>query len=430
MSAGPSASAAAAAATLAEAIARSAQRTTDDAGVNGCAGDASNGASFDANAADDTPPEHPDGMPPPSEEYQQAHPGWKNRARGTKHGNLTVFSVADLDTAPPRSYLLKGLMSPGELSLWVGPPKCGKSFLMLHVAYLLSLGRPVFGRRVKRTRVLYVAAEGEAGIARRIEALRRRYGDSPDFHWIAQPTDLLHEPGHKADLREAAKACQAELVVLDTINRVLAGGDENSSQDMGALVLYMAELRTETKAHVAAVHHGTKASNGSTPRGHSCLTGADDALIEVTKQEDGVRTARIVHAKDDADGDVFSFRLDRVQLGSDGDGDPIATLIVEEADTPRAPRSNLTGTEGLALRMLDHALTEHGQWAAIGDDGKERRVVNVERWREYFYRDGKPGDSTATKRQAFNRARDSLLQKARIAARDDFVWRPDEAWRQ
>jgi hypothetical protein len=98
-----------------------------------------------------------DGMPPPSEAYQQAHPDWNAKPRGIKHGNLTVFSVTDLDTASPRGYLLKGIMAPGELSLWVGPPKCGKSFLMLHIAYLLSLCQPVFGRRVKRTRVLYVA---------------------------------------------------------------------------------------------------------------------------------------------------------------------------------------------------------------------------------------------------------------------------------
>src|SRR6185437_6783555 len=100
--------------------------------------------------------------------------------------------------------------------------------------------------------------------------------------------------------------------------------------DMGALVLYMAELRRDTNAHVAAIHHGTKASNGSTPRGHSCLTGADDALIEVTKHEDGSRAAKVVHAKDDADGWQFGFRLEPVTLGEDEDGDTITTLIVEE----------------------------------------------------------------------------------------------------
>jgi ABC-type cobalamin transport system ATPase subunit len=55
----------------------------------------------------------------------------------------------DIDSASPRGYLLKGLLSPAEISIWVGPPKCGKSFLLLHVAYMLSLGGSVFGRKVK-----------------------------------------------------------------------------------------------------------------------------------------------------------------------------------------------------------------------------------------------------------------------------------------
>ena len=55
------------------------------------------------------------------------------------------------------------LISPAEISVWVGPPKCGKSFLLLYLAYMLSLGRSVFGCRVKATKVLYVAAEGEGG---------------------------------------------------------------------------------------------------------------------------------------------------------------------------------------------------------------------------------------------------------------------------
>jgi len=58
-----------------------------------------------------------DGMPPPSDAYQQAHANWNAKPRGIKDGNLTVFSVTDLDTASPRGYLLKGLMAPGELSL-------------------------------------------------------------------------------------------------------------------------------------------------------------------------------------------------------------------------------------------------------------------------------------------------------------------------
>lgn len=262
----------------------------------------------------------------------------KAAPRGRAFGALIVLGTADLDTAEPRGYLVKGLISPAELSLWVGPPKCGKSFLLLYIAYMLSLGRGVFGRRVKRCPVLYVAAEGEGGIANRIRALRDRFGDAPDFHFIAQPADLLHQVGHLEDLKLAATSIAAGLIVLDTLSRLMAGGDENAPGDMGLFVKNVSELRHETEAHVAIVHHGTKGSNGSTPRGHSSLTGADDALIEVMKLADGTRTATVIHAKDDADGDRHGFKLDRVDLGRDPDGDPITTLIVAEMMEGRGAR--------------------------------------------------------------------------------------------
>jgi hypothetical protein len=194
----------------------------------------------------------PEPVPSPTQDHPEVG------RRGTPYGRLLVLGMADLDTAEPRDYLLKGLLSPSEISIWVGPPKCGKSFLLLYVAYMLSLGRRVFGRRVKLTKVLYVAAEGEAGIANRIRALRMKYGPSENFHFIAQPADLLHEAGDKATLIQAAQAVGATLIVLDTLSRLLAGGDENSPQDMGAFVRNVTEIRHDTGAHISIVHHGTK----------------------------------------------------------------------------------------------------------------------------------------------------------------------------
>lgn len=348
--------------------------------------------------------------------------------RGVPFGKLVVFSVADIDTAQPRSYLLKGLISPNEISLWVGPPKCGKSFLMLYIAYMLSFGRPVFGRRVKPTRVLYVAAEGEGGINNRIEALRRAHGDSPNFCFIAQPVDLLHPAGNLADLKLAAAG--RDLVIIDTLSRALAGGDENSSQDMGTLVAHITELRHDTNAHIAAVHHGTKASNGSNPRGHSCLTGADDALVEVTKDEaTGIRTARVVHAKDDADGYALTFRLEPVNLGTDDDNDPITTLIVHEeaAAAAKEKGSPLSDNDKIALRCLDATFRAEAILATVGDDNRERPVIREENWRKRFYAEGKPGEAQDAKRMAFKRAVSRLLAAGKISSRDDLIWRPD-AW--
>jgi hypothetical protein len=387
-----------------------------------------------------TPPPYFDELPP--------HPGYADRPepprdsqagqagqsgtppprRGQAFGRLLMLGMGDIDTAAPRGYLLKGLLSPNEISLWVGPPKCGKSFLLLHVAYLLSLGRSVFGRRVKPTVVLYVAAEGEAGIANRIRALRDKYGPSDNFHFIAQPADLLHEAGHKLELIDAATACGAELIVLDTLSRLMAGGDENSSQDMGLFISAVADIRFQTRAHVALVHHGTKASNGVSPRGHSSLTGADDALIEVTKLEDGTRLATVVHAKDDAGGMRWGFTLDRVQLGTDEDGDPITTLrVVENAEVPeRAERAApISDNLQIGLKTLHAAMKAHAVLATVGEDHAERSVITELDWRTWFYREGKPGETQDTKKKAFQRTVTGLLARGLIGSRDGFIWPED-----
>ena len=166
--------------------------------------------------------------------------------------------------------------------------------------------------------------------------------------------------GELSDLIAAANAIGVNLIVLDTLSRLLAGGDENSAQDMGMFIRNVSTLRHETLAHIAIVHHGTKASNGSTPRGHSSLTGADDALIEVLKLENSTRTATIIHAKDDVDGDRHAFELIPVELGTDDDGDPITTLIVREMTEAPARRSNekLSTNEQIALQCLHKALKD------------------------------------------------------------------------
>jgi hypothetical protein len=365
-----------------------------------------------------------DWMPPPSEDYRNTHPGWETKQRGTPHGKLVVYTVADLDTAEPRGYILKGLLSPGEFSLWVGAPKCGKSFLLLHVAYLLSLGTQVFGRRVKQVVVLYVAAEGEGGINNRIEALRRKHGDSKNFHFIAQPVDLLNPAGNLADLKDAIAAIKPDLIVIDTVSRALAGGDENSPEHMGTFVKHIGELRHETGAHVAAVHHGTKNSNGTNPRGHSSLTGADDVLVEVTKHDDGSRTARVVHAKDDTDGHQFAFALEQVVLGEDEDGDRITTLIVAEAGVaaPKPLPEKLSNNEANVLNCLQKAINADRVLLTVGQPPAERAAVTIEQWRHWFYTEGMPGVDIQTKGKTFRRAVEALQRKGRIASENDYVW--------
>ena len=85
-------------------------------------------------------------------------------------------------------------------------------------------------------------------------------------------------------LAEIAEAAAVELVVVDTLSRALAGGNENSPDDMGAFVRNCDKIRQATGAHLMAIHHtGKDEARGA--RGHSLIKAAADTELEVNKSE-------------------------------------------------------------------------------------------------------------------------------------------------
>ena len=335
---------------------------------------------------------------------------------------LRLLSMDNIIDAEPRDYLLKGLMSPAEMSVWWGAPKCGKSFFMLHITYAIAQGRGVFGRRVKAFPVLYVAAEGEAGLSGRLRAIRDEFGPAPRFHLIAQPVDLLHPGGDLESVSKAAQHIGARLIVLDTLARMMAGGDENGPEDMGRFIANVGCLRSETGAHVAVIHHGTKRPNGSTPRGHGSLIGAADLVVEIAKAKDNNRTATVTAAKDDADGVALGFRLHVVELGTDPDGDPITTCRVDELTEPSPARSGLTAAERMASDVLANLISAEGKPPPVGcPDGL--LGVPEDRWRHECDSCGmSAAEKRDNRRRSFSRVYEGLTKKGIVATWDGIVW--------
>ena len=345
-------------------------------------------------------------------------------------GRLHVRSAGNVLASPPREYLVKGLISPAEMSLWWGPPKSGKSFLALHVTYAVAQGRAVFGRRVKRAKVLYLAAEGAAGLGGRIKALRGKYGVAEGFYLVTQGIDLRNSPtpgadkiapseekapgvggggGHLGEVIALVRALGVELVVVDTLNRALAGGDENGSKDMGGFIANVTEMIHATGVHVLVIHHGTK-SEHSTPRGHSSLIGAADLVMEVARVKDGpgplLGSATVTAAKDDPDGVAFGFSAETVRIGVDADGDSVTTLLVQELAS--APDARKGSAKDRALEVL-RGLVRH--------DPK----VRVEAWKAACLEAGVCGENPKSAERQWRRVVEALEAGGRIVVGDGFV---------
>lgn len=265
-----------------------------------------------------------------AEAAPQPHP-----VRGREFGRLRVLSVADALDALPRTYILDGLLAERELSVWWGPPKSGKSFLMLRIAYGIPLGRGMWGREAEPMPVLYVAAEGESGVNGRIRALHGTMGDAPGFHFIAQSADLFSPDADLSSLIAAATFYRARMVVVDTLARVMGAGDENKTPDMNAFIVNMDRIREAIRAHVAVVHHG--GWEGAHARGSIALIGAADLVIKVEGSRETPHSALVEYNKDGPDGDLMGFKLDVFDLPLDAKGRPRTTCIAVETDAPANP---------------------------------------------------------------------------------------------
>lgn len=348
---------------------------------------------------------------------------------------LRVLSLADLRAMPPRSYLWKGLIAPAEMSVWWGQPKAGKTFLVTYAAFSLAQGRRIFGRHVRACDVLYCACEGTSGIAGRLRALEMHHGDAPRLHVIAQPLDLLRPDADLSALITAIQEHGADVVVLDTLNRIMAGADENSSADMGTLIRHLDQLRQQTGAHVALIHHGTK-TQGNGPRGHSSLLGAADLVVEV-RAEGGQRSAIVTHAKDDPAGAVLPFTLRVVELDTDADGDAITTCVAVESDAGTATTSKpkLRPTAERALAILSDVIAGPAGAPLPQRDGFPdglRGASEAAWWRECESRRLSAADTPKDRNRVRREAVRDLQAAGLVAARDGWWWitRPteDSAW--
>lgn len=229
-------------------------------------------------------------------------------------------------------FLVDDLLERHAVSCLYGPSNVGKTFIMLDLALHIASGRPWNGHETKKGAVVYVAAEGTRGIHKRIASWEKHHGLDLSDVWFSSrpsPIDLLSDDGDtKSFIAAVIEECSAwgegvapALIVIDTLSRALAGGDENSSVDMGAFVKHIDAIKTATGAHIAIVHHsGKDAAKGM--RGWSGMRAAIDTEMEVqnnvlstTKQRDGEKL-------EDQD-----FVLTDVVLGEDRRGKAIKSAV-------------------------------------------------------------------------------------------------------
>lgn len=274
----------------------------------------------------------------------------------------------DIEAALGGAYLIKGLLDEGAMSVIYGPSNSGKTFFALDLVYHIAGGIEWRGRRVTQGSVLYLAAEGGRGVLNRIVALKMEHNaKSLPLAVKRAGLDLLRAEADLQTIYRLSRAVQEaardmpHIIVIDTLSRVMAGGDENSAADMTALIRNIDAIRAATGAHIMLVHHtGKDAARGA--RGHSSLRAATDTEIEV-QNEEGERAAQVQKQREHEGNETFAFSLKAVTLGTDQDGDEVTSCIVEVADSEefvesRKARRGVGGNQRIVMDAFDQLVGE------------------------------------------------------------------------
>lgn len=351
-----------------------------------------------------------------------------------QRSTFPLIRFEDIQPVPDAKDFVQGTLTEGSAAVVYGESNAGKTFWTTDLALHVAAGLEWNGRRVEAGPVLYVALEGGTGFRNRVAAWRTEKGMedcSIPFFALCCPVNLLDPEADMPRFMETLRAVTDEcgppkLVVIDTLSRALSGGDENSSEDMGALVRNMDAIRFEIGCCVLFIHHsGKDASRGA--RGHSLLRAAVDTEIEVKAEEGSpLKTASTVKQRELAKGHTFNFTLRVVEIGQNRHGEAVTTCVIDDAaDSPdttgHRSSAKLSGDARRAFEVLQDLLAERG---ATGFQGTPADTVSVpdEWWRDRFYSRGKPGVEQAAKQKAFVRASGALTNARFIAGNNGRVW--------
>lgn len=270
--------------------------------------------------------------------------------------NWHLATVSDLVDREPeiRPFIVADMIFERTTNMLVGKYGSAKSFFLLYLALCIAACVPAPGGRVAKGVVVYVYAEGAAGLTARVRAFcRHRELTSEDFgsrilflckRWDATDEEFTAEM--QSEL-EARGITQVDLIIFDTLSaNAFLGFDENRTADMKLLMDALRRLQQLFNCAVLMCHHS--GHGGERERGSSDLGAACDAIFFVEKQGEQV-TVKQTKSRDVAP--IAPIRMRLVPVDD-------SAVLVEDDEAERRP---IRPSVLLVLRVL----AEEGQGAAV-----------------------------------------------------------------
>jgi hypothetical protein len=219
----------------------------------------------------------------------------------------------ELDGFPEPEWVIEGMLPAGGLGMLVGTPESGKTFFALDMALSVALGLPWHGRATQQGPVVYVAAEGIHSLKHRVAAWKHVHDVEAraGVYFVPRAVQLV-DPEEISNLVSdigGGIGGSQRLVVFDTLQRCMAGKDENSQIDAGAVIANLDWIRRMTDATCLLIHH--PGVEGQRPRGSTVFMGAMDTAW-LLRDDDGTRVLECKKQKDAPHFDDMRFVLQPV----------------------------------------------------------------------------------------------------------------------
>lgn len=360
-----------------------------------------------------------------------------------KQFELIPFERITFDGA--EEWLVKGLLPRQGVAAFFGAKSSFKSFAAQDVAFHVAAGWNWAGRRAEQGAVVYIAAEGSAGLRKRKTGFELYHGERlPErvpFYMIPVAPNLGTAKGDLDALMAAivGAGVSPRAITIDTVSQTLGSAEENGA-GMIQLIANAQTLSERFRCLVLLIHHAGLTETDRL-RGHSSLGCALDALMYFERKEGALSaTMTVQKLKDENDsGLAFDIDLVRVVTGKDADGEEISTLVVEtvrKAETATAkPAKPVPRQQRLLMTVVDEAIDEAGFDFKPFATGPIVRAAHDSIVRERYYaRIAEPKDDE-DERKAYNRkhhawtrqVKAALDAKALMAALMDgerAIWKP------
>lgn len=317
---------------------------------------------------------------------------------------------------PPVRWQIKKIMPARDVVAIYGPPGAGKSFMALDMAAHIAEGRDWMGYRVKPAHVVYVVLEAANGFSGRLKAWQMHHNRQlPDTLSVITHTPFaLSSPKDISDLIESIKYAVGDdhgglVVFIDTLARAMGTFEENDNNDMGRVIQACDAISQALKATVAAVAHPGKDSSKGL-RGGSALLGGLDTVIQLEKDENGIRTWKIEKQKEGEDGLTGQFKLHVLPIGEDEDGDEITSAVVVGVENEFAGIDIPRESKGLSQyrKYFEDAVLHSGRFNAK----LNAPFISADAWNEYSKT--RPHESDGARKTYLSKAKKALLDAGYI----------------